>query len=351
LISLFFTVGAMGESALGGGKDAGLLFLGLIAICLPVALLGVGAAIFVSASWSMVIPAIVGEGVDGTASLGRSNTLVKGERLRIIGRLLLFEAMRLFVLTLPILAIELFVIGGTFVASTTSGPSFLSIVAIIAASIFSSIENVLVVPFYIIYITVNYLDLRVRKENLDLQIKAANLAPADTAGLGDSGARAVATASIAQIIVSSPVPDIPSLAVITQPPAPQEMAGNDSAAPSDNVKTISTPTFDSTLAPAQRISVLFKRLRIEGQSPEVLNELGLAYQEVGDLFGARDSFTRARTLAPDNPDYAYNMASLQRQRRDMPSARQAMADYLRLEKNADKRQKVLDNPALRDILA
>ena len=114
--------------------------------------------------------------------------------------------------------------------------------------------------------------------------------------------------------------------------------------------TIPAQPFGATVTPAQRISALFKRLRTEGENAEILNQLGLAYQEVGDLFGAQDSFTRARALAPDNPQYAHNMALLQKDRRDLPAARQAMSDYLRLETNSAERQKVIENPALKELL-
>ena len=359
LIGAVVAFGAAG--AFGGGlfstnsNDGNLLFIGLIGICLPVALLGGGVAIFIEASWSMVIPVVVGEGVDGAGSLGRSNALVKGHRMRMIGRLLLFEAMRFFVLTLPVLAIEAFFIGGSIAATTTGAQSPLSVIAIIAASLLSAVENVLVVPFYVAYITVNYLDLRVRKENLALQIQAANIAPLDSAGLVDSGAPIVTATSIApppemQTVVSSPILDMPSLAVINQLPAPQEIAPAQPTAPSEGEMTIPAQTFSATLTPAQRISALFKRLRAEGENAEILNQLGLAYQEVGDLFGAQDSFTRARALAPDNPQYAHNMALLQKDRRDLPAARQAMSDYLRLETNSAERQKVIENPALKELL-
>src|SRR4029434_5136868 len=58
------------------------------------------------------------------------------------------------------------------------GLSVLAIVGFIGSTLFGLGANVLVVARYAIYITVNYLDLRIRKEQLDLQLQAAQLAPA-----------------------------------------------------------------------------------------------------------------------------------------------------------------------------
>ncbi len=104
------------------------------------------------------------------------------------------------------------------------------------------------------------------------------------------------------------------------------------------------------MTPAQRISLLYPRLRNDADNPALHNELGMAYQQVGDLYSALDSLNRARALAPRNAEYAYNLALLQRARKDMASARRALADYLQLETDAAERQKVLDDPALRNLL-
>ena len=108
--------------------------------------------------------------------------------------------------------------------------------------------------------------------------------------------------------------------------------------------------YNAALTPAQRISVLYRQVRNDSGNAELQNELGLAYQEVGDLYSALESLTRARALAPDNPAYAYNLALLQRVRKDMPAARKVFADYLQLETDPVEHQKALENPALRDLL-
>jgi hypothetical protein len=334
-LSLF--AGVIGAGALAisrAGVDSGLLMVGLLAICLPIGLVGAGLAIFVAASWSMTVPAIVGEGVDGVPSLGRSNDIVKGDRWRIIGRLLIFEVMRFFVITLPLYALQIFVLGGSLAAFGSGDTSPLGLALLIASTIFGSIVDVLVVPLYAIYITLNYFDLRVRKENLDLQLKAAQMAPVAAPELPTAVApQATANAQGTQDVISPATQQ-------SQPPV---------FSPA-NSGPVARPVIDSSLPPGQRISLMFKRLRTEGQNAELLNELGLAYQELGDLNGALDAFTRAHDLAPSDADIVYNLAILQRDRRDMPGARRAMAEYLQLETNPDERQKVLDNPSLKNLI-
>ncbi|MCL4505104.1 MAG: hypothetical protein M1434_04100 [Chloroflexi bacterium] len=322
-------------SSPSGSTDSSLLLAGLAAICLPIGLVGGGLAIYITANWCLTVPAIVGEGVDGGASLGRSSALVNNHRWRMIGRLLIFEVMRFFIITLPVMAVELFVLGGSIAAVGGGDTSPFGIAAIIGSSIFSALASVLVAPLYSVYITVNYLDLRTRKENLDLQLKVAQLSPsrvpAEVAASEpvDQGWPASTVETPAQPI--SPVPIAPA----SDKPALAAAPGRD---------------FGVALTPAQRISVLYKQVRNDGENAELHNELGLAYQEVGDLYSALDSFIRARALAPGNPVYAYNLALLQRIRKELPSARKSIADYLQLETNPVERQHVLDNPALQDLL-
>jgi hypothetical protein len=321
LIAGVIGLGAL--SASGSNTDGGLLSVGLVAICLPIGLVGLGLAVFITAAWSMITPVIVGEGADGTAALSRSNALVKGARWRMIGRLLLFEVMRLLVITLPTWILQIFIFGGAAISAEAGEMSPLFLIAFIGATIFGLVANVLTVPLYAIYITANYLDLRIRKEHLDLQLKAAQFAPA------------VADLPAAQSVI----PTEPT-AVATSADAPAPVT---SATPGALV-------IDPSMTPAQRISVLFNQMRAQGENADLLNELGLAYQELGDHYGAMDAFSRARTLAPDDPDIAYNMALLHRDRRDVAAARRLMAEYLRLETDQVERQRALNNPALRDLM-
>jgi hypothetical protein len=327
-----FGLGAL-SSVQSGSIDSSMLLVGIFAICLPIGLVGSGLAVFVAVSWSLTVPAIIGEGTDGTSALTRSNSLVGGHRWRMIGRLFIFEILRFLVITLPLSALQVFVLGASAAASAGGDMSPLGLIIVIISTVFGSLANVLVVPFYAIYVTVNYLDLRVRKENLDLQLKAAQLAPSQETPTYPVVA---STATVKPIAISAPAASV-AVSTATQLSLVQ-------AAPVQIGPIGAPPT------PAQRISDLFRRMRTEGQSPALLNEMGLAYQEIGDLYGALDAFTRARTLAPADAASALNLALLQRARKDLPAARQAMADYLRLEVDPDARQKMIDSPALRDLL-
>jgi hypothetical protein len=305
--------------------DSKLFLIGLLAFCMPLTLIWIAMAVFVAVNWSMIEPSIVGEGVSGTTSLGRSNKLTKGYRLRLTGRLFIFELMRFLVVTLPLMAVQIFIFGGMLAISNGAlDTSPFSTGAVIIVVIVGALAQVLVEPLYAIYITLNYLDLRVRKENLDLQLQAAK----------PSAEMRVESAPVSPV-AAEPAKGLAESLVI-------ERGVDVNVAPA--VQDL------STLPPAQRAGILFNLLRTEGSSGELLNELGLAYQQIGDTFGALDAFTRARALAPNTAAIAYNMALLQRDRRDFLAARRAMADYLRLEADPMERQKILDNPNLKDIL-
>jgi tetratricopeptide (TPR) repeat protein len=272
-------------------------------------------------------------------------------RWRMAGRLLIFEIMRFLLITIPTGVMQAFIFGGSVAAAAGGDLSVLAIVGFIGSTLFGLVANVLVVPLYAIYITVNYLDLRIRKEQLDLQLQAAQLAPAlseQPAAVSPAAPGASARAPTAgptelpPVTAASPaaLPRAGEVRAATVPPA---VIGPASSATAQ-------PIVDTSMTPAQRISVLFNQIRTEGENAELLNELGLAYHQIGDLYGALDALTRARARAPNDPAIAYNMAVLQRDRRDMPAARRAMADYLRLETDEAERQRVLANPSLRDLL-
>ncbi|MCL5997684.1 MAG: hypothetical protein M1546_16745 [Chloroflexi bacterium] len=342
--SLF--AGVLGLGALSAesssGLDGGLMVLGLLAICLPIGLVGTGAAVYTAIVWCLANPAVVGEGIGGSAALERSNALVRDMRWRMAGRLFIFEIMRFVIITLPMLVMQAFIFGGSIAAANGGDQSVLAIIGFIGSSIFSLVANVLVVPLYATYITVNYFDLRIRKEHLDLQLKAEQIAPTVTAmppelamasQQGTAAGMAPAITSTRPGLVPPDVPDaLPP--TVTMPPLADSHL----------------PVIDLSLTPGQRISQLFTQIRAQGENADLLNELGLAYQEIGDLYGALDALTRARALDPEDPDIAYNMALLQRDRKDWAAARRAMADYLRLETDEAERQKVRDTPAFNDIL-
>ncbi len=315
----------------GGGLA---LTAGLTALCLPLTLVGIVAAVWLWVAWNLSEPAIVGEGADALQSIRRSYALTRGFRWRLFGRLLIFWLMQFVVVQLPLFGLTLLVFAGAVSAAAGGDASTLTVLGFAGSLIFGIVGNVLVTPLNVIYVTVNYLDLRVRKEQLDLQLRAAQLAPAQPKQ------------------VSSPAQDFGSR--VGAEPQPQ-LSAAESAAPvvaSASAQTLSAfPTrIDRSMPPGQRISLLFNRIRTQGPSADLLNELGLAYKEIGDYDGALDALGRARQLSPSDPDIAYNLALLQRDRNNLSEARRMMAEYLRLEPDPEERRRVLDNPRLRALL-
>ena len=91
-------------------------------------------------------------------------------------------------------------------------------------------------------------------------------------------------------------------------------------------------------------------MRTEGPNADLLNDLGMAYMEVGDLGGALDALTRARDLAPGDADITYNLVLLHRARKDTPSARSMMQEYLKLETNPADIERVRGDARFSDLL-
>jgi hypothetical protein len=307
------------------------LTAGLTAICLPLTIAGIVVGVWLWVGWSLSEPAIVGEGAGAVQSIGRSYALTTGFRWRLLGRLLVFWLMQFVVVQLPLIGLNLLVFAGAVGAAESGDASTLTVLGFVGSLIFGIVGNVLVVPLSVIYVTVNYLDVRVRKEQLDLQLRAARLAP-------------VVPAETARI--DSPAQDFaaPALVEPQTQPAPAETAAAAPPPPDDSAP------IDPSMPPGQRISLLFNRIRAQGPSADLLNELGLAYQEIGDYDGALDALGRARQLSPADPDIAYNLALLHRDRNNLSEARRMMAEYLRLEPDPQERQRVLDNPRLIHLL-
>lgn len=288
------------------GVDAGSTLATTIAVitaalCAPVGFVLVVLMGILAVNWSLRAPAIVGESVGAFGALSRSNELVRGNRWRMIGRLLPVAILDLVFAGLPSFLLSVMVSGEAFRQVGADAMGML-MPAAGALSVIGALVSILLVPFTIIYLTVNYLDLRVRKENL-----AAQLA---TAG---------------------------------QPVEPQA------------ITVVQTHTHENDLyasapTPAQRIIALTNRIRKEGESVALLTELSGAFREVGDLGSAADMLARARALAPQDATTALNLALVHRARKDMSAARAAFADYLQLETNTDDLARVRSNPQFQSLL-
>jgi hypothetical protein len=133
-----------------------LVFVGLIAFLLP--------GIWLIVVWSVSVPALMFEHVGGLKALGRSFDLVRGRWWATFAEMLVAIIM---------VAIVTFVIGFV-ITEITKGLKIDSIGLWLAFSWLSSVLSGLITfPFISAVIAVIYIDLRVRKEALDIELLAS----------------------------------------------------------------------------------------------------------------------------------------------------------------------------------
>ncbi len=298
------------------------------ACCLPLGLVLMPVAILLTLNWSMSSPVIVGEGQGAVDALRRSTAIVKGFRFNLLGRFIAMSLLLSVVFGIPLVLFSLIGLIPSLLIPALGTPQAITGILVVIIFVFSMITSLFQVPLRSIFGVMNYLDLRVRKDNLVIGGNTGGNIGSTPASNNYAGAPQ-ATMSSAQPVYTAQ--SGANAAIAQLPPAAQLAITKD-------------------MTPAQRIGVLFNLMRMHGASADLLGQLGSAYQEVGDLGAALDSFTRAREADPRNADLAFNIMRLHLQRKDQPSARAAMADYLRLETNTTDLQNVLANPAYRDIL-
>jgi len=139
-----------------------LTFLGTILNILAIVPL-VFPAIYLSVAWSVGTPTLLAEDVRGRRALGRSRRLVKGRWWPTAGVL---------VISLLLVGIVSLVIGGllgALVAATGSDSAVADALVNGAAGIAG---GVIATPFQAAVVTLLYVDLRVRKEGLDVELLA-----------------------------------------------------------------------------------------------------------------------------------------------------------------------------------
>lgn len=160
-----FVAGAAGglesgdSSALGG-----MLVIGLIALVLL--LLTVAVWAFLSVRFIFTYQAVVLEGTGAISAFRRSWGLTRGSFWRIFGITLLVGLLITlvsFVISIGLNAPILWVASET---NTVTGYSLFQSLS----TLVSSIVSILIFPFYGIFLTLFYYDLRVRKEGYDLQV-------------------------------------------------------------------------------------------------------------------------------------------------------------------------------------
>jgi hypothetical protein len=315
-------------SAAEGETSTPLAAIAMSLMCLPVVLGGLVIAIVLSITWVFRAPVVMGEGAGAVQALIRSNDIARDDRWRLFGRYLLLVLIEFVVLVLPSLLVAVTVaVGALFTVGRTPGEAMRALLPfVVGGSVvsitLSFIGTLLLVPLRVIYGVVNYFDLRIRKENLAVELAQAEREAAAPAVVVPAAAPAVVAPAAAPVAVMMPAAPAP-------PPPPVDLA---------------------KLTPGQRVGVLYNRLRSEGESPQTLNELGLAFAALGDFGGALDALTRARALAPGDADIAYNLTQVHLSRNDTTAAREMLREYLRLETNPDDAASVRRNPRFQQLL-
>jgi hypothetical protein len=276
-----------------------------LACCLPLSLLFGALALHFGLGWSVHPVAIVGEGSDALGSLGRSNKIVNGfgSRMRLFGRHILFRVVLSLLAGLP----ALLCVGLSLLPLIPLAPPLTMAkiptttwIGVGVAGFVTMLTSLFVTPLMAIFNVYNYFHMRARTEGFMLDQVTRSTAPASDA------------TAIQQKNNATPIASAPDLRNMTS---------------------------------AQRIGALYTQMRTQGQTAPTLNEIGKAYQEVGDLGAALDAYTHARELDPSNADIAFNLMRLHMSRKDLPAARAAMNDYLQLETNSDDLERVKNNPA------
>lgn len=306
--------------------------LGTAAICTPLGLIGAIVSLILSLSWAVSGPVIVGEGTDGFGAFARSAQLTKGMRFKLLGRFILFGLVMSLIFGLPTLVLGLL---AAIPFAGGSAPTTFPIFSAIMLGIISLLGGVLgffQTALTWIFNTLNYLDLRTREELAALpeperaqRLAApiiAHTAPAIAASAVIAPTIASRTPNASPVIITNPAPSLSSEPLIITP----------------------------NMTPAQKIGVYFNRLRSEGPNSQLLNDMGAAYFEVGDLGAALDAYSRARDLNPQDPDIVFNLMRVHISRKDTNAARSMMREYLNLETNEDDKRRVLSNPSYKPFL-
>ena len=108
-----------------------------------------------------IMPAIIVEGYRSTSAFGRASELLRGSKLRVLGHLLIYGFVVLglfFTLSIP-----------SFVLGSAISGEAQSFVASAIGIVLNRIVSILIAPVTFIATTLLYYDLRIRKENYDME--------------------------------------------------------------------------------------------------------------------------------------------------------------------------------------
>jgi hypothetical protein len=334
--------------------------IGVAAICTPLGFISGIISLILGLMWSVTQPTIVAEGSDGFGAFSRSNKLTKGMRWALLGRFILFGVFTGLLFALPLLVlVAVSAIPFLSANAPSSFPLFTTIMLGVSAFI-SQIFSLFNYPLQSIFTALNYLDLRAREELAVLTPaeRQQRLAAPPPTSLPQKQPQVVAPLSVqpqlaAQPIASRPIETTvttvaPAQTALAPLPASSQLPSTAGFVPAVNVGA--PMTILPNMTPAQKIGVFFTRLRNDGPNPQLLSEMGKAYYEVGDLGASLDAFSRARDMAPNNPEITLNLARVHISRKDTMAARSMIAAYFVLESNETAKRNVLTNPELKPYL-
>lgn len=136
-------------------------------------IVGIPFAVYFWIAWSFVFQAALLEAHGGRSALSRSRQLVKGSWWRCAGISILVSLVMLAVIA--VVSLPGIIVAGLEVGLDANPPP-LSAGARLLTALCSVLATAIAYPLVVIAWTLLYYDLRVRKEGLDLQLRAAGLA-------------------------------------------------------------------------------------------------------------------------------------------------------------------------------
>ena len=140
---------------------------------LPGVVIGIGGAIalvYVYVKLSLASPALVMEGVGVVTSLKRSWVLVRRSWWRVLGILILsaiITSLLTTVVTIPI----------TLIATLIGGFSESLLPTVLASGVATLVAGIITLPFSAAVTGLLYIDLRMRREALDIELVSAGVQP------------------------------------------------------------------------------------------------------------------------------------------------------------------------------
>ena len=172
-VTLLISLGGLLAVALMVGVIVALVFAiaeGAIIPGLLIAVCGTSALVYAYVKLSLASPALVMEGVGVVTSMKRSWVLVRRSWWRVLGILILsaiITSLLTTVVTVPI----------TLVATLVSGFSESLVPTVLASGVATLVAGIITLPFSAAVTGLLYIDLRMRREALDIELVSAGVRP------------------------------------------------------------------------------------------------------------------------------------------------------------------------------